>query len=99
MTKSHGKFFFGHVDSLGLESGPQHQHQLPHQLPKQRKHVVPESQGWSTGGFFVVGKLSDEFSVVVSITKAVGDVNAIVTRSRVSDVFMVLSCIFQVDDC
>ena len=23
MTKSHGKCFFGHVDSLGLESGPQ----------------------------------------------------------------------------
>ena len=68
MTISHGKFFFGHVDSLGLESGPQHQHQLPKILPKQKKHVVPESQGWSNG-FFVVGEVSEEFLVVVSISK------------------------------
>ena len=57
------------------------------------KHDVPESQDWSTG-FFVVGKVSDEFSVVVSILKAVRDVNATVTRNRVNDVFMVLSCIY-----
>ena len=72
MTKSHGKFFFGHVDSLAKfflildpPFGPQQTKQLTEQ---QIKHVVPESQGWSIG-FFVVGKVSDEFSVVVSIIK------------------------------